>query len=157
MIAALILACCEQPEYEESSFGVISMVGEEQALAVDKVLLKNMELTEYQERRIVCGNAAQFQGDERDVIFLSLVEHSEDGSPLSLRTAETFVKRFNVAASRARDQMWAVRRYVHNSVSFNRVGRDLATLSPYDFVVSALAGGDCESIRKALRKKGRCG
>ena len=108
MIAALILSCCEQPEYEEATFGVISMVGEEQALAVDKVLLKNMELTEYQERRIVCGNAAQFQGDERDVIFLSLVEHSEDGSPLSLRTAETFVKRFNVAASRARDQMWAV-------------------------------------------------
>ena len=108
MIAALILACCEQPEYEEATFGVISMVGEEQALAVDKVLLKNMELTEYQERRIVCGNAAQFQGDERDVIFLSLVEHSEDGEALSLRTAETFVKRFNVAASRARDQMWAV-------------------------------------------------
>lgn len=108
MIAALILSCTEQPEYEEASFGVISMVGEEQALAVDKVLLKNMELTEYQERRIVCGNAAQFQGDERDVIFLSLVENSEDGSPLSLRTAETFVKRFNVAASRARDQMWTV-------------------------------------------------
>lgn len=108
MIAALILACCEQPEYEEASFGVISMVGEEQALAIDKVLLKNMELTEYQERRIVCGNAAQFQGDERDVLFLSLVEYSEDGEPLALRTAETFVKRFNVAASRARDQMWVV-------------------------------------------------
>lgn len=108
MIAALILASCEQPEYEEATFGVISMVGEEQALAVDKVLLKNMELTEYQERRIVCGNAAQFQGDERDVIFLSLVENSEDGEPLSLRTAETFVKRFNVAASRARDQMWTI-------------------------------------------------
>lgn len=108
MIAALILACKEQPEYEESTFGVISMVGEEQALAVDKVLLKNMDLTEYQERRIVCGNAAQFQGDERDVIFLSLVEHSEDGESLPLRTAETFVKRFNVAASRARNQMWVV-------------------------------------------------
>ncbi|MFA5507822.1 MAG: AAA domain-containing protein [Vulcanimicrobiota bacterium] len=108
MIAALILACCEQPEYEEASFGVISMVGEEQALAVDKVLMKNMELPEYQERRIVCGNAAQFQGDERDVIFLSLVEHSEDGEALPLRTAETFVKRFNVAASRARNQMWTV-------------------------------------------------
>lgn len=108
MIAALILSCCEQPEYEESTFGVISMVGEEQALAVDKVLMKNMPLTEYQERRIVCGNAAQFQGDERDVIFLSLVEHAENGEVLSLRTAETFVKRFNVAASRARNQMWAI-------------------------------------------------
>lgn len=108
MIAALIMSCHEQPEYEEATFGVISLVGEEQALAVDKVLLKNMELTEYQERRIVCGNAAQFQGDERDVIFLSLVEECEEGNQLSLRTAEAFVKRFNVAASRARDQMWVV-------------------------------------------------
>lgn len=108
MIGALILACCEQPEYEEASFGVISMVGEEQALAVDKVIMKNMPLTEYQERRIVCGNAAQFQGDERDVIFLSLVEDCPDGEQLALRTAEAFVKRFNVAASRARDQMWVI-------------------------------------------------
>ena len=108
MIGALIMACCEQPEYEESTFGVISLVGEEQALAVDKVIMKNMELTEYQERRIVCGNAAQFQGDERDVIFLSLVEDCPDGEQLALRTAEAFVKRFNVAASRARNQMWVV-------------------------------------------------
>lgn len=108
MIGALIMACCEQPEYEESTFGVISLVGEEQALAVDKVIMKNMELTEYQERRIVCGNAAQFQGDERDVIFLSLVEDCPEGEQLALRTAEAFVKRFNVAASRARNQMWVV-------------------------------------------------
>ncbi len=108
MIAALIMSCCEQPEYEEASFGVISLVGEEQALAVDKVLMKNMELTEYQERRLVCGNAAQFQGDERDVIFLSVVEDCPDGEQLALRTAEAFVKRFNVAASRAKDQMWVV-------------------------------------------------
>ena len=108
MIAALIMSCCEQPEYEEASFGVISLVGEEQALAVDKVLMKNMELPEYQERRIVCGNAAQFQGDERDVIFLSVVEDCPDGEQLALRTAEAFVKRFNVAASRAKDQMWVI-------------------------------------------------
>ncbi len=108
MIAALILSCAEQPEYEEATFGVISMVGEEQALAVDKVLMKNMPLPEYQERRIVCGNAAQFQGDERDVIFLSLVEDCPEGEQLPLRTQEAFVKRFNVAASRARDQMWVV-------------------------------------------------
>lgn len=108
MIAALIMSCCEQPEYEEATFGVISLVGEEQALAVDKVIMKHMELTDYQARRLVCGNAAQFQGDERDVIFLSLVEDCPEGEQLALRTAEAFVKRFNVAASRARDQMWVV-------------------------------------------------
>lgn len=108
MIAALIMSCCEQPEYEDATFGVISLVGEEQALAVDKIIMKNMDLTVYQQRRIVCGNAAQFQGDERDVIFLSLVEDCPPGEQLALRTAEAFVKRFNVAASRAKDQMWVV-------------------------------------------------
>lgn len=107
MIAALVVACCEQPEYEGADMGVISLVGEEQALAVDRLLTKHLELTEYQERRLVCGNAAQFQGDERSVIFLSMVETS-DGSALPLRTTDVFVKRFNVAASRAKDQMWVV-------------------------------------------------
>jgi very-short-patch-repair endonuclease len=56
---------------------------------------------------VLCGNAAQFQGDERDVVFISLVDTAEHGS-LSLRDQELFKQRFNVAASRARDQMWIV-------------------------------------------------
>src|SRR5208337_2362804 len=55
----------------------------------------------------LCGNAAQFQGDERDVVFLSMVDTAERG-PLSLRDRQLFKQRFNVAASRARDQMWLV-------------------------------------------------
>jgi len=55
----------------------------------------------------LCGNAAQFQGDERDVVFISLVDTAERGQ-LSLRDQELFKQRFNVAASRARDQMWVV-------------------------------------------------
>lgn len=106
-VAALVVACCEQPEYEGADIGVISLVGEEQALAIDKLLMKHLDLVEYQERRIVCGNAAQFQGDERKVIFLTVVETADSG-PLSLRSTEVFVKRFNVAASRAKDQMWVV-------------------------------------------------
>jgi very-short-patch-repair endonuclease len=56
---------------------------------------------------LLCGNAAQFQGDERDVIFISLVDTAQRG-PLSMRDQELFKQRFNVAASRARDQMWVV-------------------------------------------------
>jgi very-short-patch-repair endonuclease len=56
---------------------------------------------------LLCGNAAQFQGDERDVVFISLVDTAQRG-PLSLRDQELFKQRFNVAASRARDQMWVV-------------------------------------------------
>ncbi|MBI3924937.1 MAG: AAA family ATPase [Armatimonadetes bacterium] len=106
-IASLVASACEQPEYAGATMGVISLVGEEQALAVDRYLTQHIPLTHYQERRLICGNPAQFQGDERDVIFLSVVETAENGA-LTLRRTEAFTKRFNVAASRARNQMWVV-------------------------------------------------
>ena len=58
----------------------------------------------------------------------------------------------NISVRRA--QMWNVSRYINTSVHFQRSYRDLAALSPHDFVASALAAGDCHSIRAALRKKG---
>jgi very-short-patch-repair endonuclease len=59
------------------------------------------------QHNILCGNPAQFQGDERDVIFLSVVD-SSDGSILRVREEPMFRQRFNVAASRARDQTWVI-------------------------------------------------
>jgi hypothetical protein len=45
---------------------------------------------------------------ERDVMFLSMVDTGQ-GVPLPLnRQTRPFQQRFNVAASRARDQMWVV-------------------------------------------------
>ncbi len=59
--------------------------------------------------RLLCGNPAQFQGDERDVVLLSLVDGpNPDGGRLPMRQDERFKQRFNVAASRARDQLWVV-------------------------------------------------
>jgi hypothetical protein len=55
----------------------------------------------------LCGNAFQFQGDERDVMFLSLVD-SPAALPLAMRQRDDARKVFNVAASRARDQLWVV-------------------------------------------------
>ena len=112
-VASLILACCEQPEYAKNdegkpvTFGVISLVGEEQARRVEVLLRGRLPPIEYERRRIICGNAAHFQGDERDVMFLSVVDTPRNG-PLSLRAEPLFKKRFNVAASRGRDQMWVV-------------------------------------------------
>jgi very-short-patch-repair endonuclease/DNA polymerase III delta prime subunit len=107
-VASLMVACSEQPEYAGQTLGMISLVGEEQALQVDKLLTQHMPLPEYQSRRVLCGNAAQFQGDERDVMFLSLVETADDSNALSLRRSDMFIKRYNVAASRARNQLWVV-------------------------------------------------
>jgi very-short-patch-repair endonuclease len=112
-VASLLAAAVEQPEYgknekgEPVTFGVISLVGEEQARMIETLLRRYLSPVEYERRRIICGNAAQFQGDERDVMFLSVVDGPHDG-PLALRDDPRFKKRFNVAASRARDQMWVV-------------------------------------------------
>ena len=113
-IASLVIAALAEPEYKMNesgkpvSFGVISLVGEEQAYRVDSILRQRISPQEYETRRILCGNPAQFQGDERDVVFLSMVDAPEGGGPLSLRNDDRFKKRFNVAVSRARDQLWVV-------------------------------------------------
>ena len=112
-VASLLAAAIELPDCKRNgagqptSFGVVSLVGDEQALEIDSLLRKHLSPDLYERHHLLCGNAAQFQGDERDVIFISLVDTAERG-PLSLRDQELFKQRFNVAASRARDQMWVV-------------------------------------------------
>jgi very-short-patch-repair endonuclease len=112
-VASLVTAAIEQPEYKKNdagqplSFGVVSLVGDEQAIEIDNLIRAHVSPDRYALHRVLCGNAAQFQGDERDVVFISLVDTAEHGA-LSLRDQELFKQRFNVAASRARDQMWIV-------------------------------------------------
>ena len=113
VIASLIVAALEQKEYQTnefgrpSTFGVVSLVGEEQALEIDRLLRTYLAPDFYERHRLLCGTSAQFQGDERDVVFLSLVD-APTGGVLHLRDQQMFKQRFNVAASRARDQMWIV-------------------------------------------------
>jgi very-short-patch-repair endonuclease/uncharacterized protein YoxC len=123
-IASLICASIEQPEYarnelgESMSFGVVSLVADKQALKIDSILRQRLEPAEYLRRQILCGDAAQFQGDERDVMFISLVDCPPENPPLPLRQEgpkKIFKKRYNVAASRARNQMWVVHSLNHET------------------------------------------
>jgi len=52
------------------------------------------------------GNAATFQGQERDIVFLSMVACPDSAVA---QTSRIFEQRFNVAASRARDRLVLVR------------------------------------------------
>jgi|CXWL01.1.fsa_nt_gi very-short-patch-repair endonuclease/superfamily I DNA/RNA helicase len=124
VIASLICAAIEQPEYEKNelrkplTFGVVSLVGDKQALKIDSLLRQRLEPAEYQRRQILCGDSAQFQGDERDVMFLSIVDGPPEQPPLAMRQEgpkKIFKKRFNVAASRARNQMWVVHSLNHET------------------------------------------
>jgi very-short-patch-repair endonuclease len=130
-VASLLTAAMEQPEYKKNgagqplSFGVVSLVGDEQAIEIDNLVRAHVSPERYELHRVLCGNAAQFQGDERDVVFISLVDTAERGS-LSLRDQELFKQRFNVAASRARDQMWIVHSLsAHNDLKADDLRRQL--------------------------------
>jgi hypothetical protein len=106
-IVEQILACCADPRYDGKSLGVISLRGDKQAKAIELQLLKRLDPRELERRRIVCGDAYAFQGDERDIIFLSLVTAPrDDGKGFRARTSAADQRLFNVAASRARDQLW---------------------------------------------------
>ena len=112
-IVALMRACMEQPEYEGKSFGVISLLGDEQYQLIQKEIDASISPKEIMQRNILCGNSANFQGDERDVIFLSLVDSKDIDNPGPLHLQNYGVddstrKRYNVAVSRARDQLWVV-------------------------------------------------
>ncbi|HEY0702898.1 MAG TPA: AAA domain-containing protein [Candidatus Acidoferrales bacterium] len=117
-VASFVVAAIEQPEYRENefgaptTFGIVSLMGEEQAIEIEQQLRARLSPAEYDRRRILCGTAAQFQGDERDVVFLSVVDVPGPG-PLPLREQEMYKQRFNVGASRGRDQMWVVHSLNH--------------------------------------------
>ena len=110
-ITSLILACMENEKYKNSTFGVISLLGNEQAVYIQNMLLDKMENSLYEHHKILCGDASCFQGDERDIIFLSMIDSNSSEGPLNLAgdgSGDSRKQRYNVAASRAKDQMWLV-------------------------------------------------
>ncbi len=97
----------EEPRLEHRSIGVVSLLGEEQALRIWNRLLDTLGPERIRRHDITCGDARMFQGRERDIMYLTMVAAPNDvGAPLG---RDSFAQRFNVAASRARDQMILVR------------------------------------------------
>jgi very-short-patch-repair endonuclease/transcription elongation GreA/GreB family factor len=94
------------PDYANRTFGIISMIGDKQAKLVQDRLIAEVGTEVITKHRIMCGNASTFQGQERDVIFLSLVACPQTARA---QTARLMEQRFNVAMSRARDRMYLVR------------------------------------------------
>ncbi len=107
-IVDAIAACCTDTMYNDKTIGVISLLGEHQAKLIERLLLKRIGAEEIDRRRIVCGDAYSFQGDERHIVFLSLVVAIRDDETrgFSALTKDSDMQRFNVAVSRAQDQIW---------------------------------------------------
>ena len=102
-IVQRIAEMCGDSQYNRKTMGVVVLQGEAQAALIENQLLERLGAEEMERRRLVCGNPYSFQGDERDIMFLSLVAASNERiGPLTKAADE---RRFNVAASRARDMM----------------------------------------------------
>ncbi|MGW4350759.1 AAA domain-containing protein [Nocardia sp. NPDC004582] len=106
LIVDRIEQCLADSRYDGKSFGVISLLGSAQAKHIAQKLVTRVGPEEIQRRDLHCGDAADFQGSERDVIFLSLVAAPGPDRRLPAQTQDGAVQRYNVAVSRARDQLW---------------------------------------------------
>ena len=104
-IVEQICACIDDPRYAGKTMGVISLQGEAQAKVIENMLLQALDPEVVVERRLICGDAYAFQGDERNVIFLSLVAAPGEHR-IGVLANEAARQRFNVAVSRAQDQLW---------------------------------------------------
>lgn len=165
-IIALMLACMEQKEYDGMTFGAISLLGDAQAQLLNKIAIDKIQPKDMESRRILCGNASHFQGDERDVIFISLVDSNEGDGPLRLTShgaGDSMKQRYNVAVSRAKNQLWVVHSLdIHRDLKPGDMRRDLIeyVMNPETFAeqlnqIEAKADSPFEvSVAKALVSRG---
>jgi len=94
------------PKMSKRSIGIISLIGAKQAQLIQAMLLERIGEEAYVRHDIACGDSAVFQGKERDIVLLSMVECPET---CTSKTALPFQQRFNVALSRARDRQYLFR------------------------------------------------
>ncbi len=100
-----IVELCKDKRYQGKTMGVIVLQGHAQADLIQRLLFESLSHDEIHKRKIICGNPYSFQGDERDIIFLSMVI-APNKERIGVMSDENDRRRFNVAVSRARDQVW---------------------------------------------------
>jgi very-short-patch-repair endonuclease/sirohydrochlorin ferrochelatase len=155
-IVAQVVKCIADPSYDGKSFGVICLQGTAQANLIRNLLMDRIGVQQMQARALVCGNAYAFQGDERDVIFLSMVAATNEGRRIGVFSKEADKRRFNVAASRARDQMWLFHCVALDDLSALCFRRQLLEycLNP-KVETKTVEGIDVGRLRQQARESGR--
>src|SRR3954452_10305480 len=105
-LAAQVARIVADPAYRGKTLGVISLLSTSgQAGYLLHLLREEIGEDEIQARRMRVGDAYTFQGDERDVVLVSMVV-SDNDPRVAAFTKREYHRRINVAASRARDQLW---------------------------------------------------
>lgn len=109
-IVELISEISHDSQYENKTIGVITLQESQRYIQkLTELLMVKFGEKFIKERKIKVGNTYDFQGDERDVIILGMVISPilENGEKYNFRalTTKEFDRSFNVAASRAKEQM----------------------------------------------------
>jgi very-short-patch-repair endonuclease len=148
-IVEAIAEICEDDRYNDKSLGVISLQGDAQSELIESMLLERIGAEEIEDRKLVCGNAYSFQGDERDVVFMSMV--AAPNARIGALTKSSDEQRFNVAASRARDQLFLFHSVTTSDLSQNCLRRKLLDFFQ-DTTPQTVAGIDKNALEmRALR------
>ncbi|GAA3284079.1 hypothetical protein GCM10020218_041690 [Dactylosporangium vinaceum] len=105
-LVAQVKAIVDDPAYRGKTIGVVSLLStSDQALYILNQLRLVIGEDEISRRRLRVGDSYTFQGDERDVVLVTLVVSPHKGA-IAAFTRRDSHRRVNVAASRARDQLW---------------------------------------------------
>jgi very-short-patch-repair endonuclease len=100
----------EEGSMRPITFGVVSLLGKKQSSDIFKLISENISSKEIEKRNIKCGDPYTFQGDERDIMLISMVKAPDLHSPEKTIAPWTANKkenkqRANVAMSRAKNKM----------------------------------------------------
>ncbi|WP_432501825.1 AAA domain-containing protein [Kineococcus arenarius] len=124
-IAQQVAACIADPAYAGKTFGVVVLQGQAQVDVIEQKLRQVVRPDVYEQRRLRVGTPPDFQGDERNVIMLSLVVGPNRTN--TAQTSEEAKRRYNVGASRAQDQMWLFHSVTADSLKPTDLRRSLLT------------------------------
>ena len=97
-----LVSCLKDPRYKGKTFGMVVLQGRRQVKILDHEISVRVSPEEREKRKIRVGVASDFQGDERDIVFLSMVVANPPRAQKWTRAQQAY----NVAVSRARDQLW---------------------------------------------------
>ena len=107
VIAAEIERIVGDSAYDGKSIGVISLNGADQATVIEKAIMNRLGPEVFSKRNLLVADSSGFQGKERSIMFLSMVDAPNRRS--MARVQDIYAQRYNVALSRARDRMYLVR------------------------------------------------
>jgi len=95
----------DDSKYKNKTIGIISLQGLDQAKYIQSIIGNYVTTDEQIKHQIRIGDSATFQGDERDIILLSMIVSPNDTKHIQPMVKDMNKQRYNVAVSRAKDKL----------------------------------------------------